>query len=168
MIMVTGKAILQIRSGITGRYKNVYNMEKDPKDITVFVSSILPDIGIEMLRKTNFNVTTWDEETPVPKNILIEKAKQSNALLSTLTAVIDADFLNECNHLDIISQFGVGYDNINLPEATKCGIPVGNTPGVLTDATADVAFGLMIAVSRKMFFMHKKIGKGEWRHFTPT
>ncbi len=72
------------------------------------------------------------------------------------------------SHLEIISQFGVGYDNINITEATKLGIPVGNTPGVLTDATADIAFGLMIAASRKMFFMHKKIEKDEWKHFTPT
>src|SRR5438552_7653937 len=143
-------------------------MKKNLHDIKVFVSSILPDIGVEMLRKENFNVTTWDNNTPIPRDILIKNAKKSNVLLCTLTAVINAGFLHECSHLEIISQFGVGYDNINVAEATKLGIPVGNTPGVLTDATADIAFGLMIAVSRKMFFMHKKIEKGEWKHFTPV
>ena len=143
-------------------------MKRKPEDIKVFVSSVLPAIGIDMLRKENFNVITWNDNTPIPQEILIENAKQCNALLCTLTAKIDAQFLNECNHLEIISQFGVGYDNINVPEATRLGIPVGNTPGVLTDATADIAFGLMLAVSRKMFFMHKKIEKGEWKHFTPT
>ena len=142
-------------------------MKKDVHNIKVFISSVLPSIGIEMLRDAGFNVTTWNNEMPVPQNILIENAKQCNALLCTLTAKIDASFLNECDHLDIISQFGVGYDNINIAEATKHGIPVCNTPGVLTDATADIAFGLMIAASRKMFFMHKKIAKGEWKHFTP-
>ena len=107
-------------------------------------------------------------DNPIPQNILIKNAKQCNALLCTLTAKIDAEFLNECSHLEIISQFGVGYDNINIDEATKLGIPVGNTPGVLTDATADIAFGLMIAASRKMFFMNKKIAKDEWKHFTPV
>lgn len=137
-------------------------------DIKVFVSSLIPSIGIDMLRKENFTVVTWNDENPIPQNALIKNAKECNALLCTLTAKIDAAFLNECGHLEIISQFGVGYDNINIAEATKLGIPVGNTPGVLTDATADIAFGLMIAVSRKMFFMHKKIEKDEWKHFTPT
>ena len=136
-------------------------------NIKVFVSSVLPAIGIDMLRKEKFNVITWDDNIPIPQELLIENARQCNALLCTLTAKIDAQFLNECSHLEIISQFGVGYDNINVPEATRLGIPVGNTPGVLTDATADIAFGLMLAVSRKMFFMHKKIEKGEWKHFTP-
>jgi len=137
-------------------------------DIKVFVSSVLPQIGIDMLRKENFNVITWNDDSPIPRDVLIKNAKQCNALLCTLTAKIDAEFLDECSHLEIISQFGVGYDNINIAEATKHGIPVGNTPGVLTDATADIAFGLMIAASRKMFFMHKKIEKDEWKHFTPV
>jgi len=137
-------------------------------DIKVFVSSVLPQIGIDMLRKENFNVITWNDDSPIPRDVLIKNAKQCNALLCTLTAKIDAEFLDECSHLEIISQFGVGYDNINITEATKHGIPVSNTPGVLTDATADIAFGLMIAASRKMFFMHKKIEKDEWKHFTPV
>jgi glyoxylate reductase len=138
------------------------------KDIKVFVSSVIPAIGIDMLRKENFNVITWNDNAPISPELLIENAKKCNALLCTLTAKIDTRFLNECKHLEIISQFGVGYDNINIAEATKLNIPVGNTPGVLTDATADIAFGLMIAASRKMFFMHKKIEKDEWKHFTPT
>lgn len=142
-------------------------MKRNLSDIKIFVSSVLPAVGTDMLKNEGFNVTTWNNDTPIPQNILIENAKQCNALLCTLTARIDAEFLNECKHLEIISQFGVGYDNINIAEATKLKIPVGNTPGVLTDATADIAFGLMIAVSRKMFFMHKKIEKGEWKHFTP-
>jgi len=142
-------------------------MERNLKDIKVFVSSVIPEIGIDMLRGENFNVMTWDNDTPISRDILIKNVKQCNALLSTLTGKIDAQFLKECSHLEIISQFGVGYDNIDIAEATRLGIPVGNTPGVLTDATADVAFGLMIAASRKMFFMHKKIEKGEWKHFTP-
>ena len=60
---------------------------------------------------------------------LVEEGKKTNAILTLLTDVIDADFLNACAHLDIISQFAVGYDNINIPEATKLGIAVGYTPG---------------------------------------
>lgn len=143
-------------------------MEKNSHAIKVFVSSVIPKIGIDLLKDAGFTVHTWNELTPIPRNILVEKAKECNALLATLTGKLDAVFMNECKHLDVISNFGVGYDNIDIAEATKHNIQVGNTPGVLTDATADVAFGLMIAASRKMFFMHKKILKGEWKHFTPT
>lgn len=143
-------------------------MSKNPTDIKVFVSSVIPQVGIDMLKQEGFIVSTWDNLTPIPRDILIEKTKQCNALLATLTGKLDAHFMNECKHLDVISNFGVGYDNIDVAEATKLGISVGNTPGVLTDATADIAFGLMIAASRKMFFMHKKILKGEWKYFTPT
>ena len=143
-------------------------MNKSSTDIKVFVSSVIPQIGIDLLKQEGFTVTTWDNLTPIPRDILIEKTKECNALLATLTGKLDAHFMNECKHLDVISNFGVGYDNINVTEATRLGISVGNTPGVLTDATADIAFGLMIAASRKMFFMHKKILRGEWKYFTPT
>lgn len=143
-------------------------MSRRINDIKVFVSSVIPGIGIDMLRKENFNVITWNNNSPISQDALIKNAKQCNALFCTLANKIDMQFLNECSHLEIISQFGVGYDNINIAEATRLGIPVSNTPGVLTDATADIAFGLMIAASRKMFFMHKKIEKDEWKHFTPT
>jgi glyoxylate reductase len=143
-------------------------MTKNISNIKVFVSSVIPQIGIDLLIQEGFTVTTWDNLTPIPRDILIEKTKQCNSLLATLTGKLDSVFMNECKHLDVISNFGVGYDNIDVTEATKLGICVGNTPGVLTDATADIAFGLMIAASRKMFFMHKKILAGEWKHFTPT
>jgi len=68
----------------------------------------------------------------------------------------------------MISQFAVGYDNIDVPLATKLGIPIGYAPGAMNDATADIAFGLMIAVARKFFYMHKGILKEEWTYFKPN
>ena len=85
-----------------------------------------------------------------------------------LSDKIDKFFFSECPHLDIISQYAVGYDNIDISEANRLGIPVGFTPDVLTDATADIAFGLLIATSRKMFYLHKKILNGEWSYFRPN
>lgn len=142
-------------------------MHKNLSDIKIFVSNTIPANGIELLRNEGFHVTAWTEDKPITKEELLSEAKKCNALLSSGGTKIDEQFLNECKHLDIISQFGVGYDNIDIAAATRLGIPVGNTPGVLSDATADTAFGLMIAVSRKMFYMHKKIAKGEWKHFSP-
>jgi glyoxylate reductase len=143
-------------------------MKKNRKQIKVLVSRIYPEIGIKLMQKEGFEVTAWQEDRPMTQQELIEKARENNALLCTMTEKIDKYFLNECKHLDIISQFAVGFDNIDINEATRLGIAVGFTPDVLSEATADVAFGLMIAVSRKMLYMHKTISKGQWSYFRPT
>lgn len=142
-------------------------MIKNPKKVKVFVTRDLPGEGIQLLKNEGFNVSVWPHDRPMEPDELLEEGKKVNAILTLLTDVINADFLNACSHLDIISQFAVGYDNINIPEATKLGIAVGYTPGAMSDSTADVAFGLMIAASRKMFYMHKSIAKGEWTFFRP-
>jgi len=142
-------------------------MIKDLREVNVFVTRDLPGEGIGLLKKEGFNVSVWPHNRPMSPAELITEGKKANAMVTLLTDGIDANFLNECKHLDIISQFAVGYDNINIPEATKLGIVVGYTPGAMSDATADTAFGLMIAASRKMFHMHKAILKGEWTIFRP-
>jgi len=138
------------------------------REIKILVTRIFPAIGIDLLKAEGFSVTEWTEERPMTQPELIEKAKTHNVIFCTLTDQVDAHFLNECSHLDMISQFGVGYDNINISEATRLKIPVGNTPDVLSEATADIAFGLMIATARKMFWLHKSILRGEWKYFTPN
>ena len=142
-------------------------MHKDHQQIKIFVTREIPGIGIELLRNDKFNVSVWPHERPMTPDELIEEGKKVNAMLTLLTDSIDKNFLTECRQLDIISQYAAGYDNIDIAEATRLGIPIGYAPGAMSDATADVAFGLMIAVSRKMFYMHKSIGKGEWSYFKP-
>ena len=133
----------------------------------VLISRMFPEIGAELLRGAGFLVTAWNEDRPMTQDELIKSARQHDALFCTLTDKIDRKFLTACSQLEIISQFAVGYDNIDIPEATRLGIPVGFTPDVLSEATADIAFGLMIATSRKMFHLHKKIINGEWSYFRP-
>ena len=142
-------------------------MSKNPGEITVFFTRNLPAVGIELLQAEGFNVQVWPHDRPMTPGELVQEAKQANALVTLLTDVIDKNFLDECKHLDIISQFAVGYDNIDIAEATRLGIAIGYTPGAMSDATADVAFGLMIAASRKMFYMNKKIAASEWSFFRP-
>jgi glyoxylate reductase len=134
----------------------------------ILITRKLPAIAVELLTKAGLHVTVGERDGLMSREELIAQAKQHDAILCTLTEKIDKDFLASCGHLKIISQFGVGYDNIDVPEATRLGIPVGNTPGVLTDATADLAFALMLAVSRKMFHLHKSIIRGEWTYFQPS
>jgi len=134
----------------------------------ILITRILPALAKELLEGAGFSVTAWDEDRPMTKEELALKSKVHDAVLVTATERIDKEFLEACPHLDIISQYAVGYDNIDVGEATRLGIPVGYTPGAMSDATADVAFGLMIATSRKMFALHKSILRGEWRFFRPT
>jgi glyoxylate reductase len=142
-------------------------MAKNPVEIKIFITRDIPFIGIDLLRKEGFTVTVWPHDRPMTPAELIEEGKKANAALTLLTDSINKNFLNECRHLDIISQFAAGYDNIDIAEANKLGIPIGYAPGAMSDATADVAFGLMLVVSRKMFYMHKTIAKGEWTYFKP-
>ncbi|RLB89009.1 MAG: D-glycerate dehydrogenase [Deltaproteobacteria bacterium] len=134
----------------------------------ILVSRQYPREGIRLLEKEDFLLTIWEKQRPMTQNELIEQAKTHHALLCTLTDKIDKHFLEQCRHLEIISQFAVGYDNIDIAAATRFGIPIGFTPDAMSEATADIAFGLMIAVARKMFFLHKTIIKGQWGYFNPT
>lgn len=138
----------------------------NPKKI--LISRIFPEIGANILRDAGFSITTWNKNRPMTQEELIERTKDHNALYCSLTDNIDKLFLNKCSHLDIISQFAVGYDNIDISEATRLGIPIGNTPDTLNDATADVAFGLMITTARNMFYSHKSIIEGQWGAFNPV
>lgn len=137
------------------------------KDKSVLITRIFPEAGVELLKAAGFSVTPWNEDRPMTQEELIASSKSHNALYCTVTERLDKAFFAKCAHLDIVSQFAVGYDNIDVEEATRLGIPIGFTPDVLSEATADVAFGLMIATSRKMIYLHKKILRGEWSYFRP-
>lgn len=142
-------------------------MHKKKKDIKVLVTREMPDIGINLLKMEGFVVAVLPEDAQMDSARLIKEVSGFDALLSVGHNKLNEDALKQCSHLDIISQFGAGYDNIDTDAAGRLGIVVANTPNVVNDATADVAFGLMLAVSRKMFYMHKKIARGEWGYFRP-
>ena len=137
------------------------------KEISVLASLKFPKIGIEMLKDAGFIVTEWTERRPMTPEELIKNAQKHNALFSASSDKLDENFLRSCSHLDLISQFSVGYDNIDLGVAKELNIPFGNAPGAMVNATSDVAFGLMISVSRKMFHMHKLIEQSNWKFFHP-
>ncbi len=137
------------------------------KIMKVLVGLNIPDSGIELMQEEGIKVTKWTEDLPMTSEEFNKAVKNYDALLSTANYKIDAEFLKQNRHLKIISQFAVGYDNIDIDEAMKLGIPIGNAPDSMTDATADIAFGLLLATSRKLFYHHKRIAKGEWTHFRP-
>ena len=143
-------------------------MRHSINETKVLVTRIIPSIGIDMLQKEGFRVTQWPHDRPMTDEELISESMKHDVILCVSADNIGTNFINTCSHLQMISQFAVGYDNIEVPLATKLGIPIGYAPGAMNEATADIAFGLMIAVARKFFYMHKGILKGEWTYFKPN
>lgn len=134
----------------------------------VFITRQIPEVGLQNLRNAGIEIFQWQEKRELTQPELIEHAKQSDALLSAGYNKIDAYFLEQCSHLKVIALHSVGYDNVDIAAADRLKIPIGNTPGILSGPTADVAFLLMIAVSRKAFYLHQKILNGDWKFFEPT
>jgi glyoxylate reductase len=103
----------------------------------------------------------WPEQLPPPHEVLLKKVAGCDGLVSLLTDRIDAGLLDAALRLKVVSNYAVGFNNVDVPAATARGVAVGNTPGVLTDATADMAFCLLIAAARRVVEGHL-YGKANW------
>ena len=134
----------------------------------VFITREIPESGLKKLRDAGIEIVEWKEKRELTQPELIEYCKQCDALIAAGYNKMDAHFLDECRHLKVIALHSVGYDNVDVAEADRLKIPVGNTPGVLSGPTADIAFLLMLAASRKAFYLHQKILNGDWKFFEPT
>lgn len=134
----------------------------------VYITRMIPEAGLHVLRQAGVEVIQYTGKTNIEKEELVQSCQQVDALLSVGPNKLDAALLQACSHLKGIALMSAGYDQIDLQAATDNNIPVSNTPDVLSNATADVAFLLMLAVSRNAFYMHKTIGKKEWSFFEPT
>ena len=135
----------------------------------IFVTKEIPQKGIDILLKAGHELTINPEEnTPISQDSLIENCKHHDALIVSGFAKLDKNFFKACGHLKAIALFSVGYDSVDLQAATKAGIPVSNTPDVLSKATADTAFLLMLATSRLAFHNYLRILNGQWKQFEPT
>jgi glyoxylate reductase len=128
----------------------------------IYVTRELPERGLKIIRQ-HFETEIWPEYAPPPKKLIIEKAKNVDALATLLSDKIDAEVFDAAPKLKIVSQLAVGFDNINIPEATKRGIYVTNTPEVLTDTTADFAWALLMAVARRVVEADKYVRTGQWK-----
>ncbi|MFC1803467.1 2-hydroxyacid dehydrogenase [Thermoproteota archaeon] len=102
------------------------------------------------------------EDDPIPRDILLDKVQHVEGLLPMLTDRIDQELLDKGKNLKVVSNYAVGYNNINVPEATKHGVMISNTPDVLTDTTADCAFMLLMAISRRLVEVDKYVRDGKW------
>ncbi|MBM7570208.1 2-hydroxyacid dehydrogenase [Aquibacillus albus] len=113
-------------------------------------------------------VSMWEEEeVPVPRDILMEKIKDVDGLFCLLTETIDEELLETAPHLKVVSNMAVGYNNIDIDAAKKLGITVTNTPGVLTETTADLTFALLMATSRRIVEASSYLKEGKWKTWSP-
>ncbi|MBT9160457.1 MAG: putative 2-hydroxyacid dehydrogenase [Dehalococcoidia bacterium] len=115
----------------------------------VFVTRKIAQEALDMIGGVA-EVEVWEDELPPPRNVLMKRVQDIDGLLSLLTDKIDAELMDAATKLKVVSNMAVGFDNIDIPAATSRGILVGNTPGVLTEATADFAFTLLLAAARRV------------------
>jgi glyoxylate reductase len=132
----------------------------------VFVTRPLPGRALDRLRQAH-EVEVWSGPLPPTQEQLAERAARADALISLPSDLIDAALLRHCPQLKAIANYAVGYDNIDLLAATERGIQVGNTPDVLTEATADLTFALLLAVARRLVEAAAAVRAGRWLTWEP-
>lgn len=137
-----------------------------PAKPRVFVSRIIPDAGLKLIREFT-DAEVWPEPLPPSPAVLAEKIAHVDGLVSLLTDKLDGPVLDKAPKLKVVSNFAVGFNNIDVKACTERGIAVGNTPGVLTDATADMAFCLLIAAARRVVEGHQYTVSGAWKTWEP-
>lgn len=132
----------------------------------VFVTRKIPAAGLDRIR-AECAAEVWPEQLPPPYEVIRTKIADCDGLVSLLTDRIDAALLDAAPRLKVVSNFAVGFNNIDVAAATARGICVGNTPGVLTDATADMAFCLLIGAARRLVEGHRYTLSGQWKTWEP-
>ncbi|MDE2127456.1 MAG: D-glycerate dehydrogenase [Armatimonadetes bacterium] len=132
----------------------------------VFVTRNLPDSALAPLR-ANAEVDVWEGENPPPYEVLKQRTAGCDGLLCLLTDRIDGELLAAAPQLRVVSQMAVGVDNIDLAACRLRNIPVGHTPGVLTETVADLAFALILASARRLVEADRFLRDGAWTTWSP-
>lgn len=133
----------------------------------VFVTRDIPDRGLRMVRSF-CRAEVWPEETPPARDVLLKRVAGVDGLLCLLTDQVDGAVMDAAGPgLKVISNHAVGVDNVDLDAASRRGIPVGNTPGILTETTADFAFALLLAAARRLVEADRFVREGRWVTWGP-
>ncbi|HHX39909.1 MAG TPA: D-glycerate dehydrogenase [Armatimonadetes bacterium] len=133
----------------------------------VWVTRQIPQQGIDMLREVA-DVEVWEDELPPPRDLILDKIGALDGILALLTDKMDAEVMDRGKKLKVIANYAVGFDNVDVAAATERGILVTNTPGVLTETTADLAFTLLMATARNIVVSDKFTRDGKWKTWGPT
>jgi glyoxylate reductase len=138
----------------------------DDQRPSILVTQTLPEEGMERLRNSA-DIVVWEEDRPMPRNELLRHIVGKDGILCLLSDRIDDELMDLCPTLKVIGNYAVGYDNVDVVTATSKGIPVINTPGVLTEATADLAFSLLLATARRIVESDRFIRAGKFKTWGP-
>lgn len=133
----------------------------------IYISRKLPEKYLKPY-ENKFEIKMWSKENiPVPRGTLLTEVSEADGMLSMLSEKIDEQLIKHANHLKIVSNLAVGYDNIDLSMMQKNNIIVTNTPDVLTETTADLTFSLLLATARRLLEANEFIKNNEWKHWSP-
>ncbi len=133
----------------------------------IFITKQIPQAGLELLQNKGYSVTVRKKKTIITRQELLRATKNVDALLCMLTDPVTKKVIESMNRCKVISTYAVGFNNIDVETATAKGIAVTNTPGVLTDATADIAFGLLLAAARHFIAGDKMTRDGKFIGWDP-
>lgn len=132
----------------------------------VYVTRRIPESGVKLLQES-CEVEVWDSDDVVPRDVFLEAVADKDGVLCLLTDKVDAETLDVAKNAKIFANMAVGFDNIDVAECTKRGVMASNTPGVLTDTTADFAFTLLMAAARRIREGHEFVHAGKWETWGP-
>lgn len=133
----------------------------------VFVSRIIPEDGLRPVVDAT-DAEVWQGELPPPRETLLASIEGCDGVLTLLTDKVDDEFLDRAGpQLKVVSNFAVGFDNIDVAACTARGVAVGNTPGVLTETTADLAWALLMAAARRLVEGDRYVRAGNWKTWGP-
>ena len=133
----------------------------------VFVSRRIPDDGIEPIKEAT-DAEIWLDDLPPPRAELLTAVAGCDGVVTLLTDRVDDEFLDAAGpQLKVVSNYAVGFDNVDVPACTARGVAVGNTPGVLTETTADLAFALLMAAARRLPEGDRYVRAGKWKTWGP-
>lgn len=139
-------------------------MEDRPR---VFVARRIPDDGLDPIRAATA-MDLWDDDLPPSRDELLQRVRGVDGLVTLLTDRVDAELLDAAGpQLRVVSNMAVGFDNLDVPELTRRSIPAGNTPGVLTETTADLAFALLMAAARRLDEASRYVHADRWQTWGP-
>jgi glyoxylate reductase len=137
-----------------------------PLRMRVFVTRKLPGGAVDRIA-ADHDVEVWADRLPPPRDELMARMPEVEGLLSMLTDRVDAELMDAAPRLRAISNYAVGVDNVDVEAATARGLPVGNTPGVLTETTADLAVALMLGIGRRLTAGDAYVRDGQWLSWEP-
>ena len=135
----------------------------------IFITRLIPEFGLNLVREHFPDFDIWQGELPPTREQLLQRARGADGLLCLLTEKIDGEALDAIGkQLKVVSSMSVGVDHIDVAAATARRIPIGNTPGVLTDATADQAFALLLSAARRITEAERFLRAGKWVTWSPS